>query len=251
MNRSTWAIALAAAVAALGPARADDDYRDRPEQQRRSLRKLEERRRDAERDYAEDIRDAQRDYAEDARDARRRSYNRGYRGYTPAYGPAGHADYPQPYDPPPAYGEPYPVPYGPGEPTGYPEAYSPPPVEAPRYAEPAPPPGAGPAADADALIEQSAAFLQVFSQTGAKVPQAGRQLAEAQALNDAARYFRQLLAADSAPAQLAEALAAIESSWDRMSRRTERLARGRTGPNIEQVRLMGRTIDRLRQAFPY
>jgi hypothetical protein len=175
-----------------------------------------------------------------------REYSRGYRGYTassyrvptPIYGPIGHADYlPEAYDRP-LYGEPPPG-YGLDGLRGYPEAY-PPPVGPPSLV-----------IEADVLIEQSAAFIQVFSRTGARVPEAGRQLAEAQALNESARYFRQLLSADAHPGRLANAFREIERSWGRMSRRTERLAEGRTGPNIEQVRLMGRTIERIRREFPY
>jgi hypothetical protein len=271
MNRNLLTIALVSLAAGFGPVRADDDlrdfYRKRAEQEREYREKLDEwrredarrlerrRREDQERlrERTEELREDAQEFREDLREGRvpwgtwpvypaPSAYSRGYRGYVPV----GPLRYPI---------EPFPL-LGIDERLGYPAAA--PRVVVPPWAdnEPGyvvqPPTGTiNLAAEADALIEQSGAFIQVFSQTGGQVPEARRQLNEAQDLNEAARAFRELLSAGATAGQLDKALQRVENSWGRMSRRTERLAQGRTGPNIEQVRLMGLTIDRMRQALSY
>jgi hypothetical protein len=53
-----------------------------------------------------------------------------------------------------------------------------------------------------------------------------------------------------APAQLSIEFRAVEGIWGRMSQRTGRIAQGRTGPNIQQIALMGQTIQQIRLACP-
>ena len=92
------------------------------------------------------------------------------------------------------------------------------------------------------LVEQVNAFLQVFSQTGAAVPEGGLFLADAQRLQAAAVNFQQDTARGLNPGQLAFEFRDVDGLWDRLARRTNRIARGRVGPNIEQVGKMGQTI---------
>jgi hypothetical protein len=138
-----------------------------------------------------------------------------------------------------AYRPTYPAPY-PGDFGGYGPASQP-----PAY-------GGSPrvAALADVLIGQVDAFIQVFSQTAHVVPEGGRQLADAQALSGAAHHFRQVAVSGIAPAQLSIEFRAVEDIWHRMSGRTHRIAKGRTGPNIQQIALMGNTIQQIRLACP-
>jgi hypothetical protein len=95
---------------------------------------------------------------------------------------------------------------------------------------------------ADQLVQQVTAFLQVFSATGGRVPEGAFFLADAQALQAAAEAFRQSVAASSPPGQLAFEFRNVDVLWQRLARRTNRIARGRVGPNIEQVARIGQTV---------
>jgi hypothetical protein len=103
---------------------------------------------------------------------------------------------------------------------------------------------------ADGLINQVKAFIEAFAPTANVVPEGREFLADAQALGAAAAQFRQDAASGIDPARLSSGSRAIESLWLRLSRRTERIARGRTGPHIQQVGLMGQTVQQLRLACP-
>lgn len=109
---------------------------------------------------------------------------------------------------------------------------------------PAPQPGAASpvVALADQLVQQASAFLQVFGPTAGAVPEGALFLADAQALLAAATDFRQDAARGLNPAQLAFEFRDVDAIWQRLARRTNRIARGRTGPNIQQVGRMGQTI---------
>jgi hypothetical protein len=131
---------------------------------------------------------------------------------------------------------------------------------APDYAPPQPPPwygppDAGPAAPvlahAALLTSQVQSFLQVFGPTVRDVPEGEQFYREAGALAEASRSFQELLASGADPAALAEAFRRVEGRWTRLARRTERIAGGRTGPNIQQVQLMGTTLDAIRRDWPY
>ena len=95
------------------------------------------------------------------------------------------------------------------------------------------------------LVDQVTAFVQVFSQTAGAVPEGGQFLADSQALQAAAADFRQDTARGISPSQLAFEFRDVDAIWQRLARRTNRIARGRTGPNIQQVGLMGQTITEI------
>ncbi len=105
------------------------------------------------------------------------------------------------------------------------------------------PGGGSPVTDlANQLVKQTADFIQVFSQTAGAVPEGRQFLADAQALEAASGNFRQDAARDLSPSQLAFEFREIDAIWQRLARRTNRIARGRTGPNIQQMDRVGNTI---------
>src|SRR5205085_3127814 len=118
-------------------------------------------------------------------------------------------------------------------------------LQSPQPAVPiplAPPAGGGPSPIvglADQLVMQTNAFLQVFSQTAATVPEGGLFLDDAQRLQAAAANFRQDAMQGLDPGRLAYEFRDVDACWQRLARRTNRMARGRTGPNIEQVQRIG------------
>ncbi|HMB03803.1 MAG TPA: hypothetical protein VKP69_08690 [Isosphaeraceae bacterium] len=102
-----------------------------------------------------------------------------------------------------------------------------------------PTPVVGPA---DQLVTQVNDFIQVFSQTAGAVPEGDLFLADARRLQAAAVDFQHDVARGLKPGQLAYEFRDVDVLWDRLARRTDRIARGRTGPNIQQVGRMGQTI---------
>jgi hypothetical protein len=103
---------------------------------------------------------------------------------------------------------------------------------------------------ADTLSGQVEGFLQAFVATARDVPEGEGFVADAQALGEANDRFRRMASGGVPPAQLSQELRAVESAWQRLQQRTQRVARGRTGPNIEQVGLMGNTLQKMRQVLP-
>ncbi|MBV8268694.1 MAG: hypothetical protein JO252_20380, partial [Planctomycetaceae bacterium] len=72
-------------------------------------------------------------------------------------------------------------------------------------------------------------------------------LADAQRLQAAAADFRQDAARGLNTGQLAYEFRDVDALWQRLARRTNRIARGRSGPNIQQVASMGQTIAQIHQ----
>lgn len=115
---------------------------------------------------------------------------------------------------------------------------------------PATPGGPSPIAVlADQLLEQVGAFLQVFSQQGARVPEAPYFLEDGQRLQAAAAAFRQNAAAGMDPSRLAYEFREVDACWQRLARRTNRIARGRTGPNIQQVGKIGAICEQIHRVL--
>jgi len=102
---------------------------------------------------------------------------------------------------------------------------------------------------ADELIGQVDAFVQAFSQNAHVVPEGKQTLADAHALSAAARNFRQA-AGGGAPPRLSPEFRTVEETWQRISRRSQRIAGGRTGPNIQKIALIGQIIEQIHQAQP-
>ena len=108
------------------------------------------------------------------------------------------------------------------------------------------PRGASPVvALADQLVQQTADFIRVFGPSSGAVSEGGLFLADAQALQNEATNFRQDAAGGLDPARLAFEFRNIDAVWQRLARRTARIARGRTGPNVQQVGRIGQTVGEL------
>lgn len=284
MTRATLILLAAAALAlpAGGAARADDDRYEGDDRRAEIEREYRERQAALERDYRRALREERREDARRYEEAlrrdreryeagrqvhvvRREAYDRyrdvappvlvapsgarlGYRGYTPD----GPVTYAPGYAPPPASGWDA---YGPpvaGD-GGYLPPASLPPAEIRVDVGPPPAPaGAGPVAQHAALLtSQVNSFLQVFAPTIGTVPEGERFYRDAQELASASRTFQSLLASGADPATLAGTFRVVEDRWARLANRTERIAKGRTGPNIQQIQLMGTTLEAIRRDWPY
>ena len=99
------------------------------------------------------------------------------------------------------------------------------------------------------LAEQINEFVQVFSQTAGNVPEGGLMLADAQRFQAAAADFRQDAAGGLPPNQLAYKFRDVDASWQRLARRVNRVARGRVGPNIQQVQRLGVTCEQVHRVL--
>lgn len=97
------------------------------------------------------------------------------------------------------------------------------------------------------LVQQVDAFIQVFGPTAQGVPQGQFILADAQRLQAAAADFRQDVARGPRidPNVLADEFRDVDACWQRLARRVNRIGRGRTGPNIQQVYKVGETCEQI------
>jgi hypothetical protein len=113
-----------------------------------------------------------------------------------------------------------------------------------------PPSGPSPVVGlADQLVGETEAFLRVFGPTVRVVPEGQDFFADGQRLREAALQFRQAVAQGIDPNQLAGAFADIDATWRRLVRRTNRIARGRTGPNIQQIYKLGAIVRDIHQVL--
>jgi len=99
------------------------------------------------------------------------------------------------------------------------------------------------------LVEQAGAFVQVFTQTSPNVPEGGLFLADAQRLQAAAADFSRDAARGLNINQLAYEFRDVDALWQVLARRTNRIARGRVGPNIDQVGKMGQTVAEIHRVL--
>ena len=81
------------------------------------------------------------------------------------------------------------------------------------------------------------------------VPEGGFILADAQSLQAAAADFRKDAARGLAPNQLAYEFRDVDAIWQRLARRVNRIARGRIGPNIQQVQRIGGTCEQVHRVL--
>jgi hypothetical protein len=100
---------------------------------------------------------------------------------------------------------------------------------------------------ADKLVTQLDEFLVGFAPTARVASEGLQNLADATRLRDASARFRDLAAQGAPPNQLAFAFRDVDIYWQRLGRRVERLAKGRSGPNIDRVRMLGQTCEQLHQ----
>jgi hypothetical protein len=102
---------------------------------------------------------------------------------------------------------------------------------------------------ANQLVAQVDVFLQAFRPNAGNVPEGAQFLADAERLLAAASAFRKDAARGLNPGELAFEFRDVDASWQRLARRTNRIARGRTGPQIQQVETMGQTCASLHQVL--
>lgn len=100
---------------------------------------------------------------------------------------------------------------------------------------------------ADQLNAQVDAFLAAFAPSVRVVPEGEWILAEAQRLKAAAVAFREECGRGVDPYRLSQQFVAVDQSWGRLARRIGRIARGRTGPNIQTAMQMGETCQQIHQ----
>lgn len=115
-----------------------------------------------------------------------------------------------------------------------------------------PPPNNGPppiVGLANELDQQVNDFVRVFSPTAGIVPEGGFLLADARSLQAASADFRKDAARGLAPNQLAFEFREIDAIWQRLARRVNRIARGRIGPNIQQVQRIGGTCEQIHRVL--
>ncbi len=109
----------------------------------------------------------------------------------------------------------------------------------------------GPAANlvpvTDQLLGQLDDFIRVFSATAGRVPEGRQFLDDAGRMRNATINFRNELVAGADLGRLAYQFRDVDDCFQRLARRTSRIAQGRTGPNIQQVQLMGQSCSSIHQ----
>jgi hypothetical protein len=112
----------------------------------------------------------------------------------------------------------------------------------------APAGGVSPVVDlADRLSGQIGAFVQAFSTNAGNVPEGPLILADAERLQ--AADFRQDAARGLAPNQLAYEFRDVDALSQRLVRRINRVARGRSGPNIAEALKLGDTVEQMHRVL--
>ncbi len=138
-------------------------------------------------------------------------------------------------------------------PNGLPPAFNPIPAGNPPPVAVALPYVATPTAPvagwADQLAGQVDDLLAHFGPTANVVPGGRFMLGDIERLRVAALGFRQDAARGLGPGQLAFEFREVDATWRRLARRFARVARGRTGPNINQVQVIGQTCNQIHQAL--
>ncbi len=99
------------------------------------------------------------------------------------------------------------------------------------------------------LVGQVNAFFQAFAPRVDVVPQGERFLVDIRRLQAAAIDFQRDCQRGLPPNQLAAEFQTVEASWARLEGRIDRIAQGRTGPNIELAHQMGATCQQIEQTL--
>ncbi len=102
---------------------------------------------------------------------------------------------------------------------------------------------------ADTLLAEVSSFVQVFAPDARGVPEGNAMLIDAQRMQAAAAAFREDAARGADPGRVAVTLNEVDVCWQRLSRRVQRVMRGRTGPRIQQVENLGVRCQEIRQAL--
>jgi hypothetical protein len=115
-----------------------------------------------------------------------------------------------------------------------------PPIPPPR-----PDPGRELRALTDSLANDAASFVGQFAPSAGRVPEGGAILNDATRLRWAALGFQQSLQRGEPMPRLAAKFSQVDETYSRLARRVGRIAAGRPGPNIDQVRRIGDTVARI------
>ena len=102
---------------------------------------------------------------------------------------------------------------------------------------------------ADAMVQQINEFVANYSATARNVPEGQAIYDDAVRLQAASIDFRRAIAGGGPPGSQAFAFREVDAGVHRLSRRVERVARGRNGPNIQQVRNIVATAEGLHTAL--
>ncbi|WZP00079.1 hypothetical protein EP7_001696 [Isosphaeraceae bacterium EP7] len=97
----------------------------------------------------------------------------------------------------------------------------------------------------DQLVGQVSDFLRVFSSNSAQVPERAGFLSDAERLRIAAIKFQRDASTGMTVGDLAFRYRDVDASYRRLARRTDRVAKGRLGPNIAQIGVMGQTCSQI------
>jgi hypothetical protein len=95
------------------------------------------------------------------------------------------------------------------------------------------------------LVEQTSEFLRVFGPNSSKVPERAGFLGDAERLLNAANRFQQDASVGMTVGDLAFRFRDVDASYRRLARRTDRVAKGRLGPNIAQVGVLGQICSQI------
>ncbi len=98
---------------------------------------------------------------------------------------------------------------------------------------------------ADRLIDEVVTFLRDFRAAGGTVPEAGLIEADLIRLRDDAEDFRRDVGRGLDVGQLAYEFRFVDAAWQRLARRTNRIARGRVGPGLAMIGKMGQTCAQI------
>lgn len=112
-------------------------------------------------------------------------------------------------------------------------------------------PGPGPMAGlAQQLFDRTNTYIATFSTTARNEHEGFAALGDAQRLLGAVDQFRQAANTPGQnPASLAYAFQDVDILWQRLARRAARIARGRNGPYIQQVRAIGETCEQIHRVL--
>lgn len=127
-----------------------------------------------------------------------------------------------------------------------PQVNQPPP---PGYGVPPVPTAAVVAGWAVELERQVDDLLVNFAPTVGVVPEGRLMLADMERIKQGASIFRQETARGGDPRRLAAVFQEVDVHWQRLARRVQRIGRGRTGPNIQRIELIGQTSEQIHRAL--
>ncbi len=102
---------------------------------------------------------------------------------------------------------------------------------------------------AEQLDRQVDELLANFAPTAGVVPEGREMLVDMTRLRDHTRDFRRDVAQGLDPTRLAYEFRDCDADWQRLARRVNRIARGRTGPNIQRGQQIGQTCEQIHRAL--